>query len=167
MSDLPPKAQFYRADTYDCDESLGLLLRRLAKSIVHHADARLVAHDLTHAQWKPMLRLRLGGRMSVTALVRELGMDAGALTRLLDRLESKGLCLRERSDEDRRVVMVSLTDEGFRQSALVPEALSDVFNQHLAGFSEDEWRTLIDLLSRMVANGEASKPDCKHEHKSE
>jgi len=30
-----------------------------------------------------------------------------------------------------------------------------VFNAHLAGFSMEEWRTLLSLLSRMLANGEA------------
>jgi len=167
MEDPPNKVQFYKAETYTTHNSLGLLLRRLTQSIVHQADARLAANDLTHAQWAPMLKLRMVDKLSVTALVRELQIDAGALTRLLDRLEAKGLCERERSEEDRRVVMVSLTEEGRRQSAAVPEALCEVFNQHLAGFSEAEWHTLIELLRRMVANGEACKPDCKHELKSE
>jgi len=32
--------------------------------------------------------------------------------------------------------------------------LSEVLNQHLAGFSESEWRTLYHLLQRMVENGD-------------
>ena len=77
------------------------------------------------------------------------------MTRLLDRLEAKNLCHRERSAEDRRVVMVSLTEEGREVTAEMTAVLSDVFNEHLTGFSEDEWRLLIKLLQRLLANGEA------------
>lgn len=147
--------KFYTPGNYQRCESLGWLLRRLKQSIVGAADIHLAEHGLTHAQWGPMLSLRLCGTSSVAYLVRELDTDAGAMTRLLDRLEAKNLCHRERSAEDRRVVMVSLTEEGLRVTAEVTAVLSDVFNAHLAGFSEDEWRLLIKMLQRMLANGEA------------
>ena len=146
--------KFYTPGNYQRSESLGWLLRRLKQTIVGAADIRLAEHGLTHAQWGPMLTLRLCGTSSVAYLVRELDMDAGAMTRMLDRLEAKGLCQRERSAEDRRVVLVSLTDEGLRISAEVTAVLSDVFNAHLEGFAEDEWRMLLKLLQRMLANGE-------------
>lgn len=146
---------FYTPGNYDRTESLGWLLRRLKQSIVSAADVHLGEHGLTHAQWGPMLTLRLCGTSSVAHLVRELDTDAGAMTRLLDRLEAKGLCKRDRSAEDRRVVMVSLSEEGLRVTAEVTAVLSDVFNAHLDGFSEDEWRLLIKMLQRLLANGEA------------
>lgn len=147
--------EFYRPDTYQRSESIGWLLNRLKQSIVAQADLRLAKEGLTHAQWVPLLVLRLGGPSSVVKLAAELNTDAGATTRLLDRLEAKGLCLRERASADRRVVMVSLTDEGQRITAELTAVLADVFNAHLAGFSMEEWRTLLSLLGRMLANGEA------------
>src|SRR6478609_8995350 len=146
---------FYRPDTYQRSESIGWLLKRLQQSIAFQADQRLSKEGLTHAQWVPLLILRLCGPSSVANLVRELDTDAGAMTRLLDRLEAKGLCLRERSSEDRRVVMLSLTEEGMRLSAKLTAVLADVFNAHLQGFSEEEWRSLLSLMHRMIANGEA------------
>ncbi|MBC7729246.1 MAG: MarR family transcriptional regulator [Microbacteriaceae bacterium] len=151
--------QFYSPGNYQRSESLGWLLRRLKQSIVSAADVHLSKHGLTHAQWGPMLTLRLCGTSSVAFLVRELDTDAGAMTRMLDRLEVKGLCQRERSAEDRRVVLVSLTDEGLRITTEVTAVLSDVFNAHLAGFSEDGWGLLVKMLQRMVANGEALQAD--------
>jgi DNA-binding MarR family transcriptional regulator len=147
--------EFYRPDTYQRSESLGWLLKRLQQSIAFQADQRLHKDGLTHAQWVPLLILRLSGPSPVANLARELDTDAGAMTRLLDRLEAKGLCLRERSSEDRRVVMLSLTEEGMRLTAKLTAVLADVFNAHLQGFSEDEWRLLLSLLQRMIANGEA------------
>jgi len=147
--------EFYRPDTYLRSESIGWLLNRVKQSIAAQAEVRLAKEGLTHAQWMPLLILRLGGPSSVVKLAGELNTDAGATTRLLDRLEAKGLCLRERASSDRRVVMVSLTDEGQRITAELTAVLADVFNAHLAGFSMEEWRTLLSLLSRMLANGQA------------
>ncbi len=152
---LPPIAEFYSADNFQCEPSLGWMLRQIKQSMVCQADKLLGKHDLTHAQWAPMLRLRFHGSMSSAALARELAMDGGAMTRLLDRLEAKGLVQRERSVEDRRVVMVALSEAGRNAMAAAPGVLSQVFNAHLAGFTDQEFRTLVDLLQRMVANGHA------------
>ena len=147
--------KFYTPGNYQRCESLGWLLRRLKQSIVSAADVHLSEHDLTHAQWGPLLLLHMNGPSSVAHLVRELDTDAGAMTRLLDRLEAKNLCQRERSADDRRVVMVNLSEEGLKITAEMTAVLSDVFNAHLDGFSEDEWRLLLKMLQRMLANGEA------------
>lgn len=150
-----PSAVFYRAATYSAEESIGYLMKRVLLSIVHQADKRLEAHGLTSAQWGPLLRLRTAGRCSVVELARWMQIDAGAMTRLLDRLEKKSLCRRVRSTDDRRVVQVELTAEGEAAIAEVPAVLADVLNAHLAGFSKAEWQALKTSLQRMLDNGEA------------
>ncbi len=149
--------EFYRPDAYARSESIGYLLKRLQQSITAQADQQLCKQGLTHAQWGPLLLLRISGPSSVAKLVEELNTDAGAMTRLLDRLEAKGLCQRERSSEDRRVVMLTLTEEGCRITSKLTAVLADTFNSHLQGFSHDEWRLLLGFLQRMIANGEASR----------
>ncbi|MET0518079.1 MAG: MarR family transcriptional regulator [Burkholderiaceae bacterium] len=147
--------EFYRPGQYQRRDALGWMLSRLKQSITCVVDQRLNDYGLTHAQWVPLLTLRFSGDLSVVKLAGELGTDAGALTRLLDRLEAKKLCRRERSTEDRRVVMVSLTEEGERVSSKLLAVLSDVYNAHLQGFSHEEWQTLMGLLKRLIANGDA------------
>jgi len=77
------------------------------------------------------------------------------MTRLLDRLEKKGLCKRVRSTEDRRVVKVELTAEGEASIREVPAVLAEVMNAHLAGFSKSEWHALKTYLARMLETGDA------------
>ena len=151
------KKVFYRPEEYQRENSIGWLLTRAKQSIVAACDERLSSHDLTHSQWVPLLKLSLCGPNPVAALVRELEIDAGAVTRLLDRLEAKGLVRRERSLEDRRVVMVHLTEEGLQITTELTAVLSDVFNAHLQGFTHDEWQILLQLLHRFIANGEAAR----------
>ena len=154
---LPP-ADFYRPNEYGPDESVGLLLRRLLASMKQETDRRLEPHGLTNAQWEPLFKLRKCVVSTVAELARELQTDPGATTRLLDRLEAKGLCKRVRSTEDRRVVNLELTPEGEAAADKIPAALTEVMNSHLAGFSKTEWQALTGYLRRMLANGENMRP---------
>lgn len=74
------------------------------------------------------------------------------MTRLLDRLEDKGLVRRRRHPGDRRSIIIEVTDEG---RAIVPR-LAPVFGRVtgrlLAGFSEAEVRELTGMLQRMLEN---------------
>ena len=154
MSRPAPPADFYDPRDYKAEESVGYMMKRIMLSIVHQADKRLCEHGLTSAQWGPLIRLRTCGGSTVAELARWLQVDAGAMTRLLDRLEKKGLCKRVRSTEDRRVVQVELTPLGEASIAEVPAVLADVMNAHLAGFSKTEWVALKTYLRRMVETGE-------------
>jgi DNA-binding MarR family transcriptional regulator len=142
---------------YRPDQSVGYLMKRVLSSVLAQADERLASLDLTHAQWLPLFKLAVKECHTVAGLARELDLDPGAMTRSLDRLEAKGLVRRERSTEDRRVVNLVLTDEGRLVARQVPPVMAEVLNNHLKGFSEDEWKQLIALLTRMVANGDAMR----------
>ncbi|WP_137920911.1 MarR family transcriptional regulator [Hydrogenophaga sp. 2FB] len=155
MSRKTTPVQFYDGANFRPDHSVGYLIKRVMMSISYQADKRLCMHDLTIAQWGPLMKMRMHGTATVAELARWSQSDAGAMTRLLDRLEKKGLCKRVRSTEDRRVVMVELTPEGQAAMERVPAILADVMNQHLAGFSETEWKTLLGLLQRIVDTGDA------------
>ena len=159
MSRSIPPSCFYRAHAYKSSESVGYLAKRVVSSIVAQADKRLVEHGLTSAQWGPLLMLKKIGPCPVAELSRGMMVDAGAMTRLLDRLEKKQLCKRVRSTDDRRVVQVELTPQGVAAIVEVPAVLADVLNAHLAGFSKTEWRALKGYLERMVQNGEALRGD--------
>ena len=151
---------FYNAEHYDPsklvpENSVGYLMRKVMSSIRTQADAQLASHDLTYAQWLPLFKLSLCSTATVASLARDLESDPASTTRALDRMEAKGLVVRERSTVDRRVVHLKLTAEGQRIAALVPPVLADVLNGHLSDFSHEEWQTLLSLLRRMLANGEA------------
>jgi DNA-binding MarR family transcriptional regulator len=155
MARKPAPADFYLPSSYCAEESVGYLMKRVQVSIVSQADRKLAAHGLTSAQWGPLLRMKATDGATVAELSRWLNIDAGAMTRLLDRLEKKGLCKRIRSTQDRRVVRVELTREGEQVIKHVPAVLAEVMNAHLAGFNKTEWKALRSYLQRMVETGEA------------
>jgi len=156
-SAVPATARFYEPVGYCADESVGWLMKRALMSVAQAADRRLEPKGITHAQWAALFMLQRCPASTVAELARATQSDPGAMTRLLDRLEAKGFCRRQRSTDDRRVVRIELTPEGEVAAQEVPVVLAQVLNEHLAGFSKTEWSQLKDMLKRMVTNGEAAE----------
>ena len=147
--------EFYCARDYVPEDSVGYLMRRVLATVAQEVERQLESSDLTNAQWVPLLKLFMGQASTVAELARECHLDAGAMTRLLDRLETKGLCRRVRSVEDRRVVNIELTDAGREAAKAIPLVLCQIQNAHLAGFSVEEFETLKGFLRRILENAQA------------
>ena len=147
---------FYSPEHYRSEESIGYLMRRIMTAVGQSVEALMCEPGSpTYPQWVPLHKLHIGQATTVAELARECELDTGAMTRLLDRLEAKGLCRRVRSVSDRRVVNIELTDEGRAAAKQVPHLLCRVQNEHLAGFSDAEWEQLKSYLRRILDNAQA------------
>lgn len=139
---------------YNADESIGYMIKQ-AHVLLHRAvDTEMTPIDLTAMQWRPLLMLAMGTGDTAADLARLSGADTGAVTRMLDRLESKGLVRRVRSLEDRRVIKLELTPEGRQVAARIPDMLDSVMDRLMRGFAPDETEQFKHYLRRMIANGE-------------
>ena len=146
---------FYAADSYVASgEGVGHLMSRAFNLLAQELERQFEPSGLTNAQWKPLFKLSVGEVSTVAELARVCLQDAGGMTRMLDRLEAKGLCQRSRSNEDRRVVNLEITDAGREAAKVIPEVLSRVQNAYLAGFSVEEWEALKSYLRRMIDNAQ-------------
>lgn len=145
-----PMVEFYRAEGYKPDESVAYMMRRIISVATQRIERELEPTGLTNAQWVPLFKLYMGHASTVAELARVCELDAGSMTRLLDRLEAKQLCRRIRSSDDRRVVNLELTEAGRTAAQGIPEILCRVQNAHLAGFSAEEWQTLKGYLRRIL-----------------
>lgn len=99
-----------------------------------------VLRILRGAHPRPLATLEIGRRV----LERTPG-----ITRLLDRLERKGLVERRRHDRDRRQVLCSITDDGLELVRSLDEPVRDANVEALRTLDRDELRRLSELLERV------------------
>jgi DNA-binding MarR family transcriptional regulator len=149
----------YDSGTYQPGKSIGALLSRVKAETLAAldrelaVDKRLAVLELSAAQYIIIANLAgLEGPKSAADLCKLITYDAGAMTRMLDRLESKGLITRSRSAHDRRLVHLELTDEGRAAYPRMREISMMVANRFLRGFTKAEARQLEGLLLRMLEN---------------
>jgi MarR family transcriptional regulator, multiple antibiotic resistance protein MarR len=149
----------YDIATYQPKKSVGALLSRVRVEMLTAldkdlaSDQRLAELELSSAQLIVIANLAAAeGPLSASDLCKHISYDAGAMTRMLDRLESKGLIRRNRSAQDRRLMHLELTDEGRATYPRMREISMAVANRFLAGFTKAEARQLEGLLARMLEN---------------
>jgi DNA-binding MarR family transcriptional regulator len=133
--------------------SVGHLLGRARASLLAGLDAQLAPFGLSGMQFAVLKHLAEGAADTAAELCRFMHHDTGAMTRILDRLEQKGLLRRERCREDRRVVFLRIPPAGRAQLPRLMAAGTRVLQGHLAGFSRAEIDALKGYLERMIDNG--------------
>lgn len=150
----------WRRERPDLDVgSMGLLgrLNRLATHLGREVEAVLLKHGLSSSAFDVLATLRRSGspyRLSPGDLLAMTMVSSGTMTNRIDQLEKAGLVERIHNPNDRRSVLISLTERGF---AIVEEAAgAHVENQHrlVAGLSEEERVTLNRLLKRFLRDFE-------------
>ncbi|MDD6366555.1 MAG: MarR family transcriptional regulator [Stecheria intestinalis] len=108
--------------------------------------------DLTYTQYIIFLVLWEQDGISVSQLGEKLYLDSGTLTPLLKKMETKGWIRRTRSEEDERVVMITLTKKGKeleKQADEIPEKVGSCIP-----LKPEEARELYRLLYQILETGD-------------
>jgi len=147
-----PTATIYDAKTFEPRNCVGRLLALVKLSMSDALDEELAPLGITAAQFVILVMLADADADSASNLCRSASYDQGAMTRMIDRLERKGLVRRVRSPNDRRRVNLELTADGRAVYPKLIESAANVQNRFLRGFSKTEAQQLEGLLGRMLAN---------------
>jgi DNA-binding MarR family transcriptional regulator len=148
----------YDSATYEPRKGIGHLMHRVRTEILAAvdrelaADEQLAAMEVTSAQFIIIATLSMGIAKSASDLCKGISYDAGAMTRMIDRLEEKGLIRRSRDPGDRRLVNLELTEKGSAALPRMRDVSMRVLNRFLQGFTKAEARQLETFLMRMLEN---------------
>lgn len=128
------------------------LINRIRVELVDALDRELAPFDISAPQLFVLSSVANREADSAAGLCKSISYDPGAMTRMIDRLQQKGLVRRVPHPDDRRAMNLELTVAG---KALFPQlvtAKDRVQAQFLRGFSKDDTQSLESLLRRMLAN---------------
>ncbi|MGH8782286.1 MarR family winged helix-turn-helix transcriptional regulator [Paraburkholderia sp.] len=138
---------------YQLGESVGYLISRVRSTMSNMVTQRTMAElGITSTQGSILFMVASGKCLLAAELAREYGIDASAVTRLVDRLEKRGLLTRVRSSEDRRIVHLALTAEGQDIATRMPALFQGVLDNLLGGFTAEETGFLKSMLRRILVN---------------
>jgi DNA-binding MarR family transcriptional regulator len=140
----------YTKESFMLTDSIGLALTQARNMITAEMDAALKDIGISSQQMGILLSLTRGIATTPFELSKLLSIDTGLMTRMLDKLESKGFLERSRSVDDRRVVNLTLTDKGKEVAARIPEIAPQVLNARLKKFTKAEFEELRRLLRKFI-----------------
>jgi DNA-binding MarR family transcriptional regulator len=131
---------------------LGFLLAQARTGFMADMERELAPLNITSAQFMVVVGIAHDRARTLTEFCDFMGYDSGAMKRLLDRVEEKGIIRRVRSLEDRRSQILELTEEGHAIYPHIMEAVRRVHARSLDGFTPEEVATLQGYLQRIIAS---------------
>lgn len=145
-------------------EDLGYRVLRSIRRIIRRVSTH--SHDLareTGLTVPQLLCLRavdaLGESAMPAQVAARMQLSPSTVSGVLDRLERAGLVTRHRSERDRRVVFLALTELGRARLDAMPRPLQDRFLVRLAALEPDEREQILVALEKVVALMDATDLD--------
>lgn len=131
---------------------LGFLLNETRNANFSEIEKELAPLDITSAQFKIVIGIAHERAKTLTEFARFFDYDPGAMKRLIDRVEQKGLIRRVPSLVDRRIINLELTEQGAALYPQIMAVVSKVNRKMLDGFSDVETAQLQFFLQRVISN---------------
>lgn len=134
-------------------------IRRIIHSVDLYSRELAARTRITAPQLVCLITLAERGEMTATTISREVFLSPSTVVGILDRLEEKGLVKRERMSKDRRVVIVSITEEGNKVASSAPSPLQNRLTEALSVLPLPEQIAIAKSLERVVNLMEAQHLD--------
>jgi DNA-binding MarR family transcriptional regulator len=134
-------------------------MRRIIRRVDLYSKVLAAKAQITSPQLVCLLMLAEKGAMTATTLSRQVFLSPSTIVGIIDRLEEKGLVTRARATIDRRVVAVTITDEGLRVAQSAPSPLQDTLAEALRALPHHEQVEIAGSLERVVSLMEAQNVD--------
>lgn len=139
----------------DSEEEVLKSLRRIIRAVDLYSRKLVTQTGLSGPQLICLRQLAAQGPMQTSHLAEAVNLSSATVCGILNRLEQRGLVTRERQLDDRRRVLVSLSEAGQDTVDNAPPALHDSFLFKLRALSarqqDDIKRTLTKIVSMMAA----------------
>ena len=132
------------------ESHLGFWLRFVSNHVSMRFQKLLADEGVTVTEWVALRTLLAQSESSHAALIQALGMTKGAASKVISRLEEKGLAQRQSADGRVRAQTLVLTEKG---KALVPQLakLADANDEHFFDHLQDtDRRVLMDAMQALV-----------------
>lgn len=132
------------------ESHLGYWLRSVSNHVSHAFAAKVEGRGVTVAEWVVMRALLDFEEVNPSALAGKVGLTRGAVSKLMDRLEGKGLALIREGKKDKRYQSVSLSAKGRR---LVPDLarLADENDHEFFGHLGQADRARVETILRDIS----------------
>ncbi|MCL6625642.1 MAG: MarR family transcriptional regulator [Alicyclobacillus shizuokensis] len=117
---------------------------------IAHVQSQVKKFGLTTSEMFILRYLDACGRAKASDLARVVGLSPGAITQVCDELVKSGFVDRTRSEEDRRVVYIAITNQGKQKFEHIRSVRIQKWRSILEQLGPDDAATLLRILQRVV-----------------
>lgn len=132
---------------------LGAMFRRKRHTVAESAGAGGENH-VFHGHGRILAMLSMMGETPQNELAEKMGIRPQSLTVAMTKMEERGDIVRRRNPEDRRQILVSLTEQGRENSSVIADSRLETAKELLKVLDSSEKETLFTLLKKVIDSDE-------------
>jgi DNA-binding MarR family transcriptional regulator len=132
------------------ETNIVLLLRKIVRAVEIDSKKLSTQFNTTPAQLLALRQLSGVQEKSLAKLAEAVGLTSSTMVGVVDRLEKKGLVVRNRSQKDRRLVNIVITEAGVTYLKGSPKLLQDKLTERLSTHTEAEKSTIFHSLKKIT-----------------
>ena len=132
-------------------------VEELISSYGSYYESNLKDNDLTLKEFSVLLRIRFQGVATQHDLVELFKVSGAYIAKLLRKFEDHGYIARKEDPENRRKKLVKMTDEGIKKTDEIIEIIQNWEDKVTSSISEDEIKTLKEILFKITMNWTEAK----------
>lgn len=132
------------------DKSLPMMLHRTLDTVIPLYRKVFKEHGITEQQWRILRVLWEINECTSAELAKKTLLPSPSMVGIIDRMSAKNLVSRNRSEQDRRIVHVSLTDKGRTlQDKLMPQ-VDAIYEQMMSRCDDEAWQVMINTMQTII-----------------
>ena len=142
-------------------------LRKLERIMEAYLRQDTCCHGVSIAQCHALLAVEHLGQASLNPLAEHIGLDKSTLSRTVESLVKKKLLMRKTAPQDRRITLISLTDQGRQVCKKINEANDSRFCSVLSALDREP-EAVVDIFEKLVTamdQCEVFNTACTHQKK--
>lgn len=143
-----------------CVDEVGDMVRKLVRMFQLFERDQIKVHGFTTTQCYTLLEIDKTGSIPMNALSEKMNLNSSTMTRILDNLVRDGYIVRQKSPEDRRLVLVALSDKGKTSAKQLNASVNGYYKKVIESIPEGRLEEVLKSADLLVHAFEKSNPNC-------
>jgi len=148
---MEPLAPTPPAPNRTISESVMIALRKIIQAIDMNSKKLVKRVGLTGPQLVILQEISNLGEVTAGEIAHAVSLSQATVTGILERMEKRGLLTRQRSDQDKRRIMVRITKNGQQVLDDAPPLMQEAFVERFSNLQEWEQTMILSGLQRLVS----------------
>lgn len=143
-----------------CVDEVGDTVKRIVRNFRIFERDQVGTLGFTMSQCYCLIEILEHDAMTMQELSERMNLNSSTMTRVVDKLVRDKYVMRSRSEEDRRIVLVSLTEKGLESASLCKEKINAYYANITRNLPKNRVEEVLESVSLLMDAFELSNPNC-------
>jgi MarR family transcriptional regulator, organic hydroperoxide resistance regulator len=143
-----------------CVDEVGQMIQKLVRVIQLFERDQIKVHGFTTSQCNTLLEISKAGSLTMNELSDKMNLNTSTMTRILDNLVRDKYISRDRDEADRRIVVVSLTENGKEVAIKLSNSVNQYYKKIIENIPEGQVDSVLNSVNVLQKAFEKANPNC-------